>query len=121
MCLRLRAARTSNNTKVGAMSGFFQVDLDTLADMTKTLGQAGDQMSSALAALGGTQAGNIGPDVLSGAASEFQSTWHYGLGQLQSSISEVNDGVNKVHGAYQDTENTVQQAMQKITGDIGSM
>lgn len=101
------------------MSGFFQVDLDTLADMTKSLGQAGDQMGTALSELGGAQGGNVGPDVLSSAASEFQSTWHYGLGQLQSSIQEVNDGVNKVHGTYQETESGVQQAMQKITGDLG--
>ncbi|HEY3873552.1 MAG TPA: hypothetical protein VGM10_34665 [Actinocrinis sp.] len=102
------------------MGSFFQVDLETLAGMTKSLGQAGDQMGSALSALGGAEGGNIGPDVLSSAASSFQSTWHYGLGQLQSSIQEVNEGVNKVHGAYQETENGVQQAMQKITGDLGA-
>lgn len=118
MCRPLRGG-TSNITKVGAMSGFFQVDLDTLADMTKSLGQAGDQMGSALSALGGAEGGNVGPDVLSAAASDFQNTWHYGLGQLQSSISEVSEGVNKVHGAYQQTESGIQQAMQKITGDLG--
>jgi uncharacterized protein YukE len=97
------------------MAGFYEVDLNVLAQMTKTLSEAGAQMEQALQELGGEQGGAIGPQPLVGAAESFQSTWKYGLGQLRQAIDECTEGVNKVHQAYQDTETSVQQAMTKIS------
>lgn len=99
------------------MGNFFQVDLDVLQRMTKTLSDAGDQMDSALKAMTSAQAGQIGDGVLNDAADHFQSTWQYGLGQLQQAIKETNEGVTKVHDAYKQTDDTVGQAMQKINGE----
>lgn len=96
------------------MADFFKVDLDALSKMTSTLQQAGEQMDQALQALGGAQDGQIGPQSLAGAAKDFQGTWKYGLGQLQHAISECTEGVDKVHKNYQQTEQTVQQALGKI-------
>jgi hypothetical protein len=97
------------------MAGFFEVDLDVLARMTTTLGEAGTQMEQALQELGGGEGGAIGPSALVSAANSFQSTWKYGLGQLQQAIQECTEGVEKVHKGYQDTETTIQQSLQKIT------
>jgi uncharacterized protein YukE len=96
------------------MAGFYQVDLDVLAQMTKTLSDAGTQMEQALHELGAAEGGAIGPSALGSAASAFQSAWEYGLGQLQQAIGECADGVNKVHGTYQDTETGIAQALGKV-------
>jgi uncharacterized protein YukE len=96
------------------MADFYKVDLDVLGQMAKTLSDAGTQMEQALAAFGGTEGGAIGPSALVSAANSFQSTWKYGLGQLQKAIGECADGVTKVHSAYQDTETSVAQALGKI-------
>jgi uncharacterized protein YukE len=96
------------------MADFFKVDLDVLSKMTSTLQQAGEQMDQALQAFGAAQDGQIGPLPLVGAARDFQSTWKYGLGQLQQAISECTEGVDKVHQNYQQTEQAVQQSLGKI-------
>ncbi|HET9168084.1 MAG TPA: hypothetical protein VFN97_01575 [Actinospica sp.] len=96
------------------MADFFQVDLDVLGKMTGTLKEAGDQMDQALQAFGAAQDGQIGPAPLVGAAKHFQSTWKYGLGQLQKAISECTEGVDKVHQNYQEAEQAVQQSLGKI-------
>ncbi|MGH3416066.1 MAG: hypothetical protein ACRDSS_06345 [Actinocrinis sp.] len=96
------------------MGTFFQVDLDVLQRMTKTLKDAGDQMDSALKAMSTTQAGVIGTDAINGAANHFQSTWHYGLGQLTQMIKETNEGVTKAHDAYKQVDDAIGDAMSKI-------
>jgi len=96
------------------MADFFKVDLDVLSEMTKTLQQAGEQMQQALGAFGAAEGGKIGPSALAGAAGHFQSTWKYGLGQLQKAISECTEGVGRVHQNYQETEQAVQQSLGKI-------
>lgn len=98
------------------MADFYKVDLDVLGQMTKTLQDAGEQMGQALLALGGEQGGSsIGPSVLASAASSFQDTWKYGLGQLQAAIQECTEGVDKVHKAYADTEQGIAQSLGKIS------
>jgi uncharacterized protein YukE len=97
------------------MGDFFKVDMDVLSNMTSTLQQAGEQMEQALQAFGAAEDGQIGPQTLVGAAKHFQSTWKYGLGQLQQAIEECTEGVDKVRENYQETEQTVQQALGKIT------
>jgi len=100
------------------MADFYKVDLDVLSRMTKTLRDAGEQMGQALQALGGEQGGDgsmIGPSVLAGAAGDFQSTWKYGLSQLQAAIEECTEGVDKVHKAYADTEQGIAQSLGKIS------
>ena len=96
------------------MAGFYEVDLDVLAQMTKTLSEAGTQMEQALQELGGSEGGSIGPNALVSAANSFQSSWKYGLGQLQQAIEECTEGVENVHKAYQDTETSIQQSLGKI-------
>ena len=96
------------------MAGFYQVDLDVLAQMTKALDDAGTQMDQALGELGGTDGGAIGPAALVSAAGSFQGTWKYGLGQLKQAISECAEGVGKVRTNYQDTETSITQALGKI-------
>jgi uncharacterized protein YukE len=99
------------------VANFFQVDLDVLQRMTKTLSDAGDQMDAALKAMSSAHSGQIGDSALNGAADDFQNTWHYGLGQLQQAIKETSDGVNKAHDAYKQCDDAVGQAMQKINGE----
>lgn len=99
------------------MGSFFQVDLDVLQRMTKTLGDAGDQMEAALKSMSSAQSGQIGDGTLNGAADHFQSTWQYGLGQLRQMISETNDGVKKAHDAYKQCDDSVGQAMKQINGE----
>jgi len=96
------------------MADFYKVDLDVLGQMTKTLQDAGQQMGQALQALGGDQGGKLGPATLAAAAGSFQSTWKYGLGQLQQAISECTEGVDKVRKNYETTEQSVAQALGKI-------
>ena len=96
------------------MADFFKVDLDVLGRMTTTLQDAGEQMEQALQALGAAEDGQIGPQVLAGAAKDLQSTWKYGLGQLQQAISECTEGVTKVHQNYQETEQGIAQSLGKI-------
>lgn len=96
------------------MADFFKVDLDVLGRMATTLQDAGEQMGQALNALGAAEDGQIGPQVLASAASDFKSTWTYGLGQLQQAISECTEGVTKVHQNYQETEQTIAQSLGKI-------
>lgn len=104
------------------MGNFFQVDLDVLQRMTKTLGDAGDQMESALKAMSSTQAGQLGTAAFDKAADEFQSTWQYGLGQLTQMIKETNEGVTKAHDAYKQCDDSIQQAMSKInSGAMGAI
>jgi methyl-accepting chemotaxis protein len=98
------------------VGSFFQVDLDVLQRMIKTLGDAGDQMDTALKSMSSSQAGQIGTDAFNHAADDFQHTWQYGLGQLTQMIKETNEGVSKAHDAYKQTEDGVTQAMQKING-----
>lgn len=99
------------------MANFFQVDLEVLQRMTKTLSEAGDQMDAALKAMNSAHSGQVGDAVLNRAADDFQHTWHYGLGQLQQMIKETNDGVNKAHDAYKQCDDAVGEAMQKISGE----
>jgi uncharacterized protein YukE len=96
------------------MADFYKVDLDVLGQMTKTLQDAGEQMDQALQSLGGTEGGAIGPSALASAAGHFQSTWKYGLGQLQQAISECTEGVDKVRQNYEQTEQSVAQSLGKI-------
>ncbi|HEU5425945.1 MAG TPA: DUF6317 family protein [Actinocrinis sp.] len=96
------------------MGSFFQVDLDVLQRMTKTLGDAGDQMESALKAMTSSQAGQVGTEALNKAADSFQHTWQYGLGQLQQVIKETTEGVKKAHDAYKHCDDGIEQAMSKI-------
>jgi uncharacterized protein YukE len=96
------------------MAEFFKVDLDVLSEMAKTLQQAGDQMDQALKAFGSEQGGKLGPSALAGAASEFQSTWKYGLGQLQQAISECTEGVGQVRQNYEQTEQGIAQSLGKV-------
>ena len=96
------------------MGSFFQVDLDVLQRMTKTLGDAGDQMESALKAMTSSQAGQVGTEALNKAADSFQHTWQYGLGQLQQVIKETSEGVKKAHDAYKQCDDGIEQAMSKI-------
>jgi uncharacterized protein YukE len=97
------------------MADFYQVDLDVLGRMTKTLQDAGEQMGQALQALAGEQGGSIGPSDLATAAGNFQHTWKYGLGQLQQAIEECTEGVDKVRKNYEDTEQGIAQALGKIS------
>lgn len=97
------------------MADFYKVDLDVLGQMARTLQDAGEQMGQALQTLGAEQGGSIGPSVLAGAAGNFQSTWKYGLGQLQTAIQECTEGVDKVHEAYADTEQGIAQSLGKIS------
>ena len=99
------------------MANFFQVDLDVLQRMTKTLSDAGDQMEAALKAMNSAHSGQVGDGALNRAADDFQNTWQYGLGQLHQMIKDTNDGVNKAHDAYKQCDDAVGQAMQKINGD----
>lgn len=108
------AAEPGRQHTVGS---FFQVDLDVLQRMTQTLGDAGDQMESALKAMRSSQAGRIGTDALDKAADEFQHTWQYGLGQLQQAIKETSEGVKKAHDAYKQCDDGIEQAMAKINGE----
>lgn len=99
------------------MGNFFQVDLDVLQRMTKTLSDAGDQMEAALKAMSSAQSGQIGDGALNGAADHFQHTWQYGLGQLHQMIKETNEGVSKAHDAYKQCDDAVGHAMQQINGE----
>ena len=99
------------------MGSFFQVDLDVLQRMTKTLGDAGDHMQAALKAMSSAQGGQVGTDALNKAADDFQHTWQYGLGQLQQAIKETSEGVKKAHDAYQQCDDGIAQAMSKINGE----
>lgn len=98
------------------MGNFFQVDLDVLQQMTKTLQDAGDQMESALSAMNSTQAAQIGTAALDKAAGDFQHTWQYGLKQLRQAIAETNEGVRKAHDAYKQVDDGIDQALTKING-----
>jgi uncharacterized protein YukE len=100
---------------------FFQVDLDVLQRMTKTLGDAGDQMDTALKAMSRSQAGQIGTAAINKAADEFQHTWHYGLGQLTHMIKETNEGVSRAHDAYKQCDDAIDQAMAKINDVMGQV
>jgi hypothetical protein len=104
------------------MANFFQVDLDVLQRMTKTLSDAGAQMEAALKSMNSAHSGQVGDDVLNRAADDFQNTWQYGLGQLKQSIKDTSDGVNKAHDAYKQCDDAVGQAMQKInSGAMGEI
>lgn len=100
------------------MSGFFQVDLDVLQQMTKTLQDAGDQMETGLKAMTSSQAGQLGTAALNKAADEFQHTWQYGLGQLTQMIKETNEGVKKAHDAYKQVDDGIEQTVAKINGSM---
>jgi uncharacterized protein YukE len=99
------------------VGNFFQVDLDVLQRMTKTLSDAGDQMEAALKSMSAAHSGQIGDDVINHAADDFQNTWQYGLGQLQQMIKETSDGVRKCHDAYKQCDDAVGNAMQQINSE----
>lgn len=99
------------------MGNFFQVDLDVLQRMTKTLSDAGDQMEAALRSMSSAHSGQIGDSAIDSAADDFQNTWQYGLGQLQQMIKDTSDGVNKCHDAYKQCDDAVGQAMQQINSE----
>jgi hypothetical protein len=100
------------------MSGFFQVDLGVLRQMTKTLQVAGGQMDAALKAMNSSHAIPLGTGGLTRAADGFQNTWQYGLGPLRQSIQETNDGVQKAHDPYKHCDGAVGQAMGQIDDSI---
>ena len=102
------------------MGDFFQVDLEVLGRMTSSLQQAGDQMESALRQLGGAEGGQIGTAALDASAQHFQSTWHYGLGQLQQIIKETDEGVQAAHDAYQQLEQALTQALDKVNSGVAT-
>lgn len=104
------------------MGGFFQVDLDVLQQMTKTLQEAGDHMDAGLKAMSSSQAGQLGTSTLNRAADDFQHTWQYGLGQLRQMIQETNDGVKKAHDAYKQCDDGIDQVVGKInSSELGQM
>jgi hypothetical protein len=100
------------------MGDFFQVDLDVLGRMTSSLQEAGDQMETALRQLGSTEGGQIGTSALDSSAQHFQSTWQYGLGQLQQVIKETDEGVKAAHDAYQQLDQALKQAMDKVNSSV---
>ncbi|MFC1421508.1 hypothetical protein [Streptacidiphilus cavernicola] len=100
------------------MGDFFRVDLDVLGRMTSSLQEAGDQMESALSRLGSVEGGQIGTDALNSSAHHFQSTWYYGLGQLQQTIKETDEGVKAAHDAYQQLDQAIKQAMDKVNSAV---
>lgn len=101
------------------MGDFFRVDLDVLQNFVSSLQESGDHMDSALNAMQSAEGGQIGTDALNSAAGDFQDTWRYGLGQLKDKIKGTNDGVKGAHGAYQDTDQQVTQALQKFSDALG--
>ncbi len=101
-----------------AMGDYFQVDLDILGRMTSSLQEAGDQMDAALRQLGSVEGGQIGTSALDSSAHHFQSTWHYGLGQLQQVIKETDEGVKAAHDAYQQLDQAIKQAMDKVDSSV---
>lgn len=96
------------------MGGVFQVDLDVLQQFISSLGQSGDHMDTALNALKSLDAGQIGTDELTEAASDFQDTWRYGLGQLKDKIKGTNDGVKAAHDAYRETDDEATKALERL-------
>jgi hypothetical protein len=100
------------------VGGFFQVDLDVLQQVTRTLGAAGEQMDAALKAMSASRAGRIGTDALDGAADHFERTWHYGLSRLIQMIHEADEGVAGAHDAYTRVEADVGEAMSEINRGI---
>ena len=99
----------------GTVGSFFQVDLDTLGRFVASLQESGDHMESALNALKSMDSTQIGTAALNDAADHFQHTWRYGLGQLKEKIKDTNEGVRAAHGAYQETEQALSEALGKVT------
>ena len=105
---------------------FYQVDLDALGQVISSLDQAEQLMGEALSAMqadGGNffsnlSGGTLGTEQLDSACSGFQSTWSYGLGQLQNDIKDVVQGVQQNRQAYEQVEQDVTKAMQQLEGSL---
>jgi hypothetical protein len=103
-----------SSTYGGTVGNFFQVDLDVLNRFITSLRESGDHMESALNALKSMDGGKIGTAALNEAADHFQHTWRYGLGQLKEKVKDTNEGVRAAHGAYQETEQALSQALGQV-------
>ena len=106
---------------------FYQVDLDALGKLIDSLDQAGQLMGEALGAMqqdGGSiftnmvTGGTLGTEQLDSACSGFESTWVYGLQQLQNDIKTVVQGVQQNQQAYQQVESDVAQAMDQLKAGL---
>jgi uncharacterized protein YukE len=98
------------------MADLFAVDLDVLTQFTSSLNRAGEEMRSALSAMSSHADPQIGPSELNGAANHFQSTWQYGLKQLDATIGDTSDGVSKVRAAYAQADESVTAALTSMSG-----
>ncbi|QWF80672.1 WXG100 family type VII secretion target [Amycolatopsis sp. CA-230715] len=96
------------------MAGFFQVDVDALQRFTTSLQQSREHMETALNALRSTGAGQVGTKDLDEAADDFQDRWRYGLGQLKDKITHTNEGVDKAHHAYRETDDQLAKALKQL-------
>jgi uncharacterized protein YukE len=100
------------------MGGFFQVDLAALQQFITSLRQSGEHMEQALDAMKSMGGNQIGTQDLDSAAGDFQDRWRYGLGQLKNKIGDTNDGVDKAHKAYQETEDGLKNALEQLAQAI---
>jgi hypothetical protein len=96
----------------------FQVDLNSLQQFVTSLKQSGEHMESALDAMKSVDSNQVGTKDLDDAAGDFQDRRRYGLGQLKDKIADTNDGVDKAHKAYQETENGLVKALQQLAQAI---
>jgi uncharacterized protein YukE len=100
------------------MGDFFKVDLAALQQFSTSLTQSGEHMEQALDAMKAAGEEQVGTTDLDDAAGDFQHRWNYGLGQLKDKIGETNDGVDKAHQAYQETEDGLKNALQQLAQAI---
>lgn len=98
------------------MAGYYKVELDALASLTRQLGECADEMRSAMRELKDIGPKGAGFAELEQACDDFQESWSYGIGLISDAAGKVTDGLAETKKVYETVEEKIAQGF-KVPGN----
>lgn len=99
------------------MTGYYKVELDSLARLTTQLGECADEMRSAMRALKDIGPKGAGLAELEKACDDFQESWGYGIGLIADATGGVTDGLGETKKIYETIEEKIAEGF-KVPGNL---
>jgi hypothetical protein len=96
------------------MGDGFKTDTDQLDQFVRTLKDSVKDLDDARTALSHVRSAQIGTSRLDEACDKFQEQWKYGAGQMSEMIGGISEGVKANKLSYEEMENNLEQALNKM-------